>query len=216
MDKKIAAFDLDGTLIDAYPAVAKTFNYALEKLGYPPVPPETIKRAVGGGDKDLAGKFVRKEDVPRLISVYRENHIRFFSEGIRLLDGTGELLSFLKENGLKVGLATNRAKFAVPALLEKLNIKQYFDIICTTDDVRNPKPHPDMLEKIMDFCNAGSRDDIFYVGDMDIDYFTGRNAGVDTYIVLTGSSPKETLEKLDDIKMFDSLITLKGYLEAKS
>ncbi len=215
MKKKIAAFDLDGTLIDAYSAVAKTFNFALEQLGYSPVSPETVKRAVGGGDKNLAGKFVRQEDIPHLISVYRENHTRFLDQGIGLLDGCEQLLAFLKDNGFMLGVATNRAGFAVDTLLEKLNIRQYFDIICTTDDVENPKPHPDMLFKIMDFCNSRNKDEIFYVGDMDIDYFTGRNAGVDTYIVATGSSFKETLEKLEGINLFENLITLKKHLEKK-
>lgn len=212
MDKKVAVFDLDGTLIDAYASVAKTFNFALEKLGYSPVSPEIIKRAVGGGDRNLAGKFVREEDIPSLISLYRENHMNFFDEDIRLLDGCEELLTFLKDNNLMLGVATNRAGFSVKPLLEKLNIKQYFDIICTTDDVENPKPHPDMLIKIMNFCSARSKDEGFYVGDMDIDYFTGKNAGIDTYIVLTGSSLKENLEKLEGIKMFDNLISFKRYL----
>ncbi len=216
MNKKIAVFDLDGTLIDAYAVVAKTFNYALEKLGYPAVSYETVKRAVGGGDRDLAGKFVKQEDIPRLISVYRGNHIRFFNEGIKLMEGCEDMLAYLKGNELTVGMATNRAGFAVKALLEKLNIRQYFDIICTADDVKNPKPHPDMLIRIMDFCNVRNRDDVFYVGDMDIDYYTGRNAGIDTYIVATGSSLKETLEKLDDIRLFDNLVTLKKYLTGGS
>lgn len=212
MDRKIAVFDLDGTLIDAYAAVAKTFNYALEKLGYPPVPPEMIKRSVGKGDKDLAGRFVKQEDVSGFLSVYRENHIRFFNEGVRLMEGAEDMLVSLKEKNLVVGLATNRGRFAVSPLLERLKIKQYFDIICTIDDVENPKPHPEMLIKIMDFYHTRNKDDIFYVGDMDIDYYTGRNAGVDTYIVMTGSSPKETLEKLEDIKLFDNLVILKKYL----
>jgi phosphoglycolate phosphatase-like HAD superfamily hydrolase len=56
---------------------------------------------------------------------------------------------------------------------------------------------------------------MFFAGDMDIDYLTGRNAGVDTYILLTGSSLREELENLDDINLFDNLVTLKKYLTEK-
>jgi len=212
MDKKIAIFDLDGTLLDAYTAITKTFNYALEKLGYPPVSLERVKRAVGGGDINLAGKFVNKNDIPALISLYRENHIKFFDGDIKLMDGCRELLTFLKDKHIMLGVATNRAGFSVNPLLEKLNIKQYFDIICTKDDVQNPKPHPDMLIKIMDFFKNRSKKEVFYVGDMDIDYLTGKNAGIDTYIVLTGSSLKNELEEFEDINIFDNLVLLKKYL----
>ncbi len=212
MKKKIAIFDLDGTLLDAYAAVTRTFNYALGKLGYPAVTLESVKRAVGGGDVNLAGKFVKGEDIPRLISIYRENHLRFLDGDIKLLDGCLELLDFLKNKDFVFGVATNRAGFAVNTLLEKLNIRQYFDIICTTDDVRNPKPHPEMLFKIMSFFNNASKDEVFYVGDMDIDYLTGRNAGIDTYIVATGSSPKEDLTGLEGIRLFDNLVSLRKYL----
>ncbi len=216
MKKKIAVFDLDGTLIDAYHGFSRAFNCALENLGYPAVSEEVVKRAVGGGDRDLAEKFVKKEDVSRLLSMLRKDCMKFFTEGIRLLEGSEEMLSYLKQENLRIGIATNRRRFAVEPLLDELNIRQYFDIICTTDDVENPKPYPDMLIKVMNSCDARSKDDVFFVGDMDIDYYTGRNAGIDTYIVATGSSFRENLEKLEDIKLFDNLVTLKRYLETES
>jgi phosphoglycolate phosphatase len=215
MKKKIAAFDLDGTLLDAYAAVAEAFNYALEKLGYPSISRETLKRSVGKGDVNLAGRFVKESEIPRLLSLYKENQMKFYEGRIKLMDGCLELLDFLKGKNFMLGVATNRSEYAVGALLEELNIKQYFDIICTADSVKNPKPHPDMLFRIMEFCGSKDKDEMFFAGDMDIDYLTGRNAGVDTYILLTGSSLREELENLDDINLFDNLVTLKKYLTEK-
>jgi len=210
-NKKLAIFDLDGTLMDAYKAIQETVNYCLKKLGYPPVSIEKIKRAVGRGDIDLASKLVSQKDTEALISLYRENHIRFLDGNIRKMDGAEELLRYLKDEGLYIAVATNRAGFSVGPILERLNIDRYFDIIYTRDDVEKPKPDPEMILKAMDFFRI-KREKVFFVGDMDIDYFTGKNAGVDTYIVTTGSSPKEELERYNDIKMFADLISLKEYL----
>ena len=215
MNKKIAAFDLDGTLLDAYAAVTEAFNCALGKLGYPPISCETLKRSVGKGDVNLAGRFVRESDIPRLLSLYKENQIGFFTGRIKLMDGCLELLDLLKEKNFMLGVATNRSEHAVGPLLEELNIKQYFDIICTADSVQNPKPHPDMLFRVMEFCGSSDKNEMFFAGDMDIDYLTGRNAGIDTYILLTGSSLREELENLEDINLFDNLVTLKKYLVEK-
>jgi phosphoglycolate phosphatase-like HAD superfamily hydrolase len=46
---RLVIFDLDGTPIDAYRAIEKSFNFTMEKLGYPPVDKRIIRRAVGWG-----------------------------------------------------------------------------------------------------------------------------------------------------------------------
>lgn len=214
MKKKIGIFDLDGTLIDAYASVAETFNYALGVLGYPPVTLKKVKRAVGGGDRNLASKFVRDEHIGELMKIYRENYMRFVSGNIRLLSGCEELLSFLKIRNLRLGVATNRARFSVPRLMEELKIDKYFDIICTADDVSNPKPDPEMILNIINVFNS-SREEVFYAGDMDIDFFAGLNAGVDTYILSTGSTPRDKLQSIDSINLFDGLHSLKNYLSGR-
>ena len=169
----------------------------------------------GKGDGNLAGRFVRESDISNLLSIYKENQIRCFAGRIKLMDGCLELLDFLKGKNVKLGVATNRSEYAVGALLDELNIKRYFDIICTADSVKNPKPHPDMLYRVMEFCGSKDKDEMFFAGDMDIDYLTGRNAGIDTYILLTGSSLREELENLEDINLFDNLVILKKHLSEK-
>ncbi|MCX8082468.1 MAG: HAD family hydrolase [bacterium] len=211
MNKKIAIFDLDGTLIDAYKSIRDTINYCLKKLNYPPVSLEIAKKVVGRGDKDLAGRIVRKEDIADFISLYREKHIQFLEGNVNLMEGAEDLLRYLKEKNLYIVAATNRASFSVSPVLKKLNIKDYFDIIYTADDVERPKPDPEILLKAMGTLGIDKKQ-TFFVGDMDIDYLTGKSAGVDTYIVSTGSSSKEELEKYSDIMIFDNLILLKEYL----
>ncbi|MCM8830355.1 MAG: HAD family hydrolase [Candidatus Omnitrophica bacterium] len=214
MKRKIAIFDLDGTLIDAYKAIRDTVNYCLEKLGYPPVSLETTKKVVGRGDKDLAKRIVKEEDIASFISLYRENHIRFLDGNLKLMEGAEALLIYLKKKNVYIAVATNRASFSIIPVIERLNIKDYFDIIYTADNVEKPKPDPEMIFKILQIFNI-KKEQSFFVGDMDIDYLTGKNAGIDTYIVSTGSSPKEELERYSDIKVFDNLTCLKKYLTTK-
>ncbi|MCM8762100.1 MAG: HAD family hydrolase [Candidatus Omnitrophica bacterium] len=214
MERKIAIFDLDGTLIDAYKAIRDTINYCLKRLGYPSVSLETAKRVVGRGDKDLAGRIVKEKDIASFISLDRDNHIRFLDGNVKLMEGAEELLIYLKKKNFYIAVATNRASFSVIPVLERLNIKDYFDIIYTADDVEKPKPDPEIIFKILQVLQK-DKEESFFIGDMDIDYLTGKNAGIDTYIVSTGSSPKEELEKYSDVKIFDNLIFLKQYLATK-
>lgn len=211
MEKKLGIFDLDGTLIDAYEAVTAAFNDALETLGFSPVSVEKVKESVGGGDKKLASIFVPEHLIPEMIRLYKDNYARFLNGNIRLLEGCEELLDCLKKEGLLLGIATNRSMYSVMPILDKLNIGRYFDIIFTADDVINPKPDGEMIVNIAEKLGV-PRHLVFYAGDMDIDLQAGRDAGVDTYIVSTGSCKKEYLEKIEDIALFEDLVALKKFL----
>ena len=50
------------------------------------------------------------------------------------------------------------------------------------EDVRKWKPNPDGLFKIRDYYNV-SEDDMIYIGDLEKDVTTGKNAGIDAYLI---------------------------------
>ena len=58
-DIKLIIFDLDGTLLDAYRAIVRSFNYTMGRLGYPAQDALVIRRAVGWGDARLLKPFIR-------------------------------------------------------------------------------------------------------------------------------------------------------------
>jgi HAD superfamily hydrolase (TIGR01549 family) len=212
MKKKIGIFDIDGTLVDGYEAISATFNYSLKLLGYPAISLENVRNSVGGGSKNLALKFVKEEDVLDLMRLYQDNQERFLKGRVKLLEGSKEFLTFLMGQGIILGVATNRTKESAKLIMEELSISRYFDIISTTDDVKEPKPAPDMIQRIINAYKV-TPEEVFFVGDMDIDFFAGQNAGVDTYIVATGSSSREELEKLNKIDLFDNMNSLKEYFK---
>ena len=58
---KLIIFDLDGTLVNAYPAIVQSFNFMRRKFGWPPVGERAIRRAVGWGDRNLLRPFVKEQ-----------------------------------------------------------------------------------------------------------------------------------------------------------
>ena len=61
--------------------------------------------------------------------------------------GVVEILSFLKENGYPIALATSTRRTSVESHLVKSGIKQYFDFIVAGDEVMNSKPAPEIYLK---------------------------------------------------------------------
>jgi phosphoglycolate phosphatase-like HAD superfamily hydrolase len=98
-----------------------------------------------------------------------------FIKDMTIEHGLKDLLNELKpEFGLAV--ATNRSN-TIGRVIEYNGLDGIFDIIVSSLDVKNPKPYPDQLIKILEFFNINPPQ-AFYVGDSHIDYLAAHSAEV--------------------------------------
>jgi len=204
---KLIIFDLDGTLINAYPAIIRSFNYTLRKLGYPPQDKLTIRRTVGWGDENLLKPFIKLNDLKKALKIYRKHHKNALIKESFLFNKVKKLLVYLKNKNYLLAVASNRpTKFSL-ILLKHLKIKKYFDYILCADKLKHIKPHPEILNKIMQRFSVSSSQAV-YVGDMAIDAQAGRRAKVKTIIVTTGSSTKEEIKKQKPYRIISQISEL--------
>jgi HAD superfamily hydrolase (TIGR01509 family) len=75
-----------------------------------------------------------------------------------------------------LAVATNRSNTIGP-VLESFGLKEYFDLVISSLDVKNPKPHPESIFKILEFFQLNPRDAL-YVGDSAVDDETAKAARV--------------------------------------
>ncbi|MCM8771930.1 MAG: HAD family hydrolase [Candidatus Omnitrophica bacterium] len=212
MLKKLAIFDLDGTIVDAFDSIYETISFICDKLNLKKFDYLTVKKAVGSGDLKLMSNLFKDEEIIKLShTLYRENYLRFLKGNVKVIDGTFDLFEELKRRNIKIALATNRSRFSLIPLLEETKLKNFFDFLVCADDVRKIKPDPEMILKIIEEFKF-KKNDVFYVGDMMIDYLAGKNAGIDTFIVLTGVSDKKDFENINEVLIFENLFKLKNFL----
>jgi len=193
-DIKLVIFDLDGTLIDAYPAIVRSFNYAMQRLHYLTQGKLTIRRAVGRGDENLLKPFIKLKDLKAALFLYRRHHKVALLKGARLFPRVYKVLAYLKNKDYKLAVASNRPTRFSWILIRHLKLDKYFDYVLCADKLRYIKPHPEILNKIMRKFKAKPRQTL-YVGDMTIDAQTGRRAKVKTILVTTGSSTRKEIQK---------------------
>ncbi len=211
MKTRLVIFDLDGTLMNAYPAVYRSVNFTVTKFGFAPITHQTIKRTVGWGDRHLLQSFIGDKNLDAALKVYRRHHAIALRQDTKLLPGALKILQYLHSNGLKMAVASNRpTKFSLIAL-RYLKIDHFFDEILCGDKVVHPKPAPDILKMILKKLKVFSTEAL-YVGDMGIDILTGRRARVKTLAVASGSNTATELAALRPLAVVDNVLEVKKFL----
>ncbi len=211
---QLVIFDLDGTLVDAYQAVASSMNYTLDAIGCPLADDATIKRTVGWGIRHLVATFSGEENVDKALSIYRQHHARALKSGTTCLPGAKKLIEQLKAQGYKLAIASNRPARFTHIILKHLRIQPFFDHVVCGDEVKHPKPAPDMLTQILTKYSLDPSEAL-YVGDMTIDVQAGQAAGIKTAAVITGSSDREEIIRLKPLRIMDHILDVADILAEK-
>ena len=205
-------FDLDGTLIDAYLPVIRSIHFALSRENFPLPSPGLIKRSVGWGDRHLIEKFVGRESRDRVLAVYRKHHARSLKHGLKFLPGALNILNTLRRQGLNLAVASNRPRKFSLIILKELEILHYFDLVLCADQLKRPKPYPDILLTTLNIFRLRPSEAL-YVGDMTIDVTTGKRARVRTVAVATGSCSLRQLMEAKPYRVIRQLPQLNGIIQ---
>jgi phosphoglycolate phosphatase len=200
-------FDFDGTLADSYPAIAASVNHVRAHHGLPPLEIDEVRKHVGRGPPYLIAHTVPGADIERSVVRYRAHHPSVMREGTTLLPGAAEAIRFLKKNGLRVGVCSNKPRAFTVSLMEHFGLSADFDVILGPEDVRKPKPDPEMLRLALARLKIEC-EEALYVGDMAVDIQTARGAGVAVWVVATGSDTGETLRAAGPDRVLRNLAEL--------
>lgn len=212
MKFKTVIFDLDGTLIDSYVAIQESLNYVLEHFGRPKVDLATTKKMVGRGLENLMVQAVGDDRKEQAIALFRKSYDETVMRGTFLLPEVEQTIRELYEKGIKMAVASNKPSIYSRTILENFGLNPYFEACYGPDVVKQTKPDPAMLEGLMKELNA-DRKKTLYVGDMDIDVETARNAGVPVALVATGGNSSDELRSLSPDYFLETFASLRLIIE---
>lgn len=217
---KCILFDLDGTLIDTSDAIRRAVKETKEEFQLPVQVDHIISETLNilEGRKSRLnflviafhyGFFSWKNPLRIFrIKQFYEERFSSYTKTCPLLPGVKESLEQLTK--FRLAVVTARGRQWAETSLKEEGIRNYFEVVVTTDDVEKEKPHPDSIIEAVTRLTVDVAD-CLYVGDLPSDIRAGKRAGVKTAAVLTGLSSKERLEKENPDFIFDDLKELASY-----
>jgi pyrophosphatase PpaX len=171
-------FDLDGTLLDVRDGFYWQFQELTKQFDGAPISREVINAAAHGTTEQIVRSLVRNTQVP-FEDILRHHHdlrLEAYNRHLKLYDGVDELLPILRHMGIKIAALTSGNGLTAHCL-QRTAIDHHFDIVVTSSDVSNPKPHPEGALLILDRLGM-SADQTVMVGDSVVNILVGKNAGL--------------------------------------
>ena len=162
--KKLAIFDLDGTLIDTIADLAGATNYALQECGFPTHETDAYRYFVGNGINKLFERALPEN-----------------------------VLDTLQRKGMMLAVASNKYQEATSKLIKQYFPQITFAQVFGQREGVPAKPDPSVIFEIIEKTGV-KKEEVVYLGDSCVDMQTGINAEVTTIGVSWGFRPRTELE----------------------
>ena len=213
---KLVIFDLDGTLINSVADLAVCTNYALEKFGFPSHTENEYRFFVGNGvnvlfEKALPQGYKTEEWIQKMREVMLPYYAEHCTDKTAPYKGIYPLIEKIKNNGIMLAVASNKYQAATTEMVRHFFPNINFVAVLGQIDGFPAKPHPQIVERIMQIANV-QHSDTLYVGDTAVDIQTAKNAGVKVVGVTWGFRPRTELEAeypdfiIDSVEELDKII----------
>lgn len=209
MEIKLVVFDMAGTTVDDKDNVHAALISAFKKYELSILREDANK--VMGIPKPVAihqllkNEFGIKEPrisdlVKKIHSAFEEEMIAFYKTdpSVKSKVNAEETFKLLKEKGVLVGIDTGFSRDIADVIINRLGWKKskLIDLSVTSDEVKNGRPHPDLIFEAMKIANVKSAGEVAKVGDTVSDLQEGNAAGCKFVIgITTGAYTHKQLAK---------------------
>lgn len=178
-------FDLDGTLIDSMWLWKEIDIEYLTSKGID-IPADLQKEIEGKSFKETAIYFKKRfnfpESVEEIMELWNTKCFEMYTTKVTLKPGAKNLLEYIKNNNIKMAIATSNSSNLANAVLKAMGIDKYFDAIVTGCDVKCGKPDPEVYLKAAQKLGV-EPSKCFVFEDIPNGILAGKNAGMTTCAV---------------------------------
>lgn len=212
---KCVIFDMDGCLVDTEACYVKSWKSAFEIDGFS-INSDVIDSWAGLGTTYIDDEIYKlTRDINRSKKIRQLREDMFFelleAGAVELKPYAKEILSFIKANKIKVGLASSTFEFKALKILKYFELLNFFDFMVFGDQVRNLKPEPDIYLKALEISEENIEDCLVFEDSVS-GVKAAKSAGFNNIIHIPDSSilknqvDLNTFARVDDFSQSIDLI----------
>lgn len=216
---QLIIFDWDGTLMDSAQKIANCIKASARDVGVDEPSDEKAKSIIGLGLVE-AMKILfpsgTESQVRQIVEAYKYHFVKGDCTEQGLFDGVEQGLQALEDAGAVLAVATGKSRAGLDRIFAETGLKKHFITSRCADETRS-KPHPQMLNEILDF-SAIDADKTIMVGDTTYDMDMAVNANIHGLGAAYGVHAESMLLKSKAVSVqhsFNQLLTwlLNGRIE---
>lgn len=201
-------FDLDGTLIDSTEAILESFHNSFDVYNRPHPSDQEIKVLIGHPlDVMYSDLGIEENLVWDFVKTYKEHYQKIYLDKTVLLDYAIEAIQEARKIAI-LGVVTTKTGQYSRKILENFGVMDAFDVLIGREDVQNPKPHPEPIEKAISIMKC-NKEKCWMIGDTRLDIASAQSAGIQSVAVTSGYDKMEELLTLTDIIEINALEAVK-------
>ncbi|MBV1776050.1 HAD-IIIA family hydrolase [Burkholderiaceae bacterium DAT-1] len=207
-------FDWDGTLSDSTSLIVRSIQHAFAGAGLPVPPDEEAAHVIGYNLREALEYLApgaNPDHVSHALEAYKDYFLAHADEVV-LFDGVREALSHFREEGYWLAVATGKSRRGLDRVMAEADLTHFFDFTRCGDECFS-KPHPQMLEQLMEWTGVEARRTIM-VGDTTHDLNMALNAKADALGVTYGAHPVEALHQCKPLAVLDRFTEVDAWLRA--
>ena len=204
--------DLDGTIVDAFTTIHRSYQHVLPQLGLPKPTMEQVRRAVGGGLENAMRHFLPENQIAQAVQLHLEHTDQILLEDVRLMPGALELVRAQHAAGVKLAVFTNKRGEQSRRICAHLGLAPYLSGVFGAKDTAWLKPQPEFAAHVL--AQLGARpESTMLVGDSPFDVKAAHNGGFACWCVTTGTHHAEELRAAAAEAVFADLFAVQAALE---
>jgi phosphoglycolate phosphatase len=210
MTIRVAAFDLDGTLVDTAGDLVATLNAVLTADGLAPVPFAKARATIGNGARAMLAAALAGDGIAdvarldRMTAAFMAYYADHLADTSLPFPGALAALDELAAGGWRLAICTNKFEATARSLLGRLGIGGRFATIAGQDTFGVRKPDPRHLTGTIERA-GGEPGAAVMVGDSSIDAEAAEKAGVPIIFATFGYGPMPARAPDATISHYDEL-----------
>ena len=122
-------------------------------------------------------KFGISDSVEKICKDWEDMAYDKYKYEVKEKPGCKKFLEHLRSKGIRMGIATSNKRSMVDVVLKSLNMKDFFEVITTSDEVKRGKPAPDVYLTTVNLLNVEPKNCLVFE-DVVAGIMAGKSAGM--------------------------------------